>query len=210
MPTVKKTTTKTTATKPKVENKKVEEVVENIEEKTEVQNKPIVEETKPTRKRLSKSKKRIDYYDLDLKAEVPVRKIVNGVVGYNCKNVNRYLKWSDNDTEIMMPIGEILNMENESSHYLHDPWLLVDDEEVAKALNLMKLYDFIFEVEDINEFCNLSISMIENKLDSMPKVLREQTITRIVTGIHLGGISPKDFFGLAKMLKRKYEIEFEI
>lgn len=208
MAIAKKTTTKTTTkattnkTTTKVtEPKQVEEVVGNIE----------VQEEKPvTRKRLSKSKRKIDYYDLDLKAEVPVRKIVNGIVGFRCKTVNRYLKWADNDTEFMMPIEEILNMENESSHYLHDPWLLVDDEEVAKALNLMDLYNIVFETEDLESFCNYSISTIENKLDTMPKILREQTITRIVTGIHLGSLTPRDFLGLAKMLKRKYDIQIEI
>ena len=207
MPVTKKSTTKKTATT-KDAVKVKEEVVKPTENVEEIKQETLVEK-KPTRKRLTKNKRQ-EMFDLDLKAQVPVRKIGCGTIGYQCKTVNRYLLWSEPDSEYMMTIEEVLNMNNESSLFLHEPLLMVDDEEVMEALNLTDLYNTLFEIEDLDSFCNNSISTIKNKLDTMPKTLRQQVITKMITAINVGSLKCKNLLGIMKMLKNDYDIDIEI
>ena len=207
MPVTKKSTTKKAATT-KDAVKVKEEVVKPTENVEEIKQETLVEK-KPTRKRLTKNKRQ-EMFDLDLKAQVPVRKIGCGTIGYQCKTVNRYLLWSEPDSEYMMTIEEVLNMNNESSLFLHEPLLMVDDEEVMEALNLTDLYNTLFEIEDLDSFCNNSISTIKNKLDTMPKTLRQQVITKMMTAINVGSLKCKNLLGIMKMLKNDYDIDIEI
>lgn len=207
MPVTKKSTTKKAATT-KDAVKVKEEVVKPTENVEEIKQENLVEK-KPTRKRLTKNKRQ-EMFDLDLKAQVPVRKIGCGTIGYQCKTVNRYLLWSEPDSEYMMTIEEVLNMNNESSLFLHEPLLMVDDEEVMEALNLTDLYNTLFEIEDLDSFCNNSISTIKNKLDTMPKTLRQQVITKMITAINVGSLKCKNLLGIMKMLKNDYDIDIEI
>ena len=101
-------------------------------------------------------------------------------------------------------------MNNESSLFLHEPLLMVDDEEVMEALNLTDLYNTLFEIEDLDSFCNNSISTIKNKLDTMPKTLRQQVITKMITAINVGSLKCKNLLGIMKMLKNDYDIDIEI
>lgn len=207
MPVTKKSTTKKTATT-KDAVKVKEEVVKPTENVEEIKQETSVEQ-KPTRRRLTKNKRQ-EMFDLDLKAQVPVRKIGCGTIGYQCKTVNRFLLWSEPDSEYMMTIEEVLNMNNESSLFLHEPLLMVDDEEVMEALNLTDLYNTLFEIEDLDSFCNNSISTIKNKLDTMPKTLRQQVITKMITAINVGSLKCKNLLGIMKMLKNDYDIDIEI
>ena len=207
MPVTKKSTTKKAATT-KDAVKVKEEVVKPTENVEEIKQETSVEQ-KPARRRLTKNKRQ-EMFDLDLKAQVPVRKIGCGTIGYQCKTVNRYLLWSEPDSEYMMTIEEVLNMNNESSLFLHEPLLMVDDEEVMEALNLTDLYNTLFEIEDLDSFCNNSISTIRNKLDTMPKTLRQQVITKMITAINVGSLKCKNLLGIMKMLKNDYDIDIEI
>ena len=207
MPVTKKSTTKKAATT-KDAVKVKEEVVKPTENVEEIKQETLVEK-KPTRKRLTKNKRQ-EMFDLDLEAQVPVRKIGCGTIGYQCKTVNRYLLWSEPDSEYMMTIEEVLNMNNESSLFLPEPLLMVDDEEVMAGLNLTDLYNTLFEIEDLDSFCNNSISTIKNKLDTMPKTLRQQVITKMITAINVGSLKCKNLLGIMKMLKNDYDIDIEI
>lgn len=207
MPVTKKSTTKKAATT-KDAVKVKEEVVKPTENVEEIKQETSVEQ-KPARRRLTKNKRQ-EMFDLDLKAQVPVRKIGCGTIGYQCKTVNRFLLWSEPDSEYMMTIEEVLNMNNESSLFLHEPLLMVDDEEVMEALNLTDLYNTLFEIEDLDSFCNNSISTIKNKLDTMPKTLRQQVITKMITAINVGSLKCKNLLGIMKMLKNDYDIDIEI
>ena len=189
------------------ENKKTK-----AKEEQEVVDEIINEEPKAkTRQRLKPSKTRTDLlYDLDLSAQVPVRKVCCGTIGYQCKTVNRFLTWNSDGAENMMTIEEVLNMNDESPKYLHTPKLIIDDVEVMKALGLTGLYNTLFEVEDLNDFYNNSISIVSGKLLNMPKDLRNEVLTRTVNMISTGSLICSNMLGLIKLLKNEYKIEIEI
>lgn len=190
------------------------ETVENIKEtvKTDIENNIKEEvEVKPTRQRLRPSKTKNELlYDLDMKAQVPVRKICFGQVGYRCKTVNRFLEWNTDGAENMMTIEEVLNMNNTSPKFFHTPKLIIDDVEVMKALGLTELYNTLFEVEDLNVFYGNQLSYVSNKLSEMPKDLRNEVITRTVNMIASGELKTNNMLGIIRLLKNTYGIDIEI
>lgn len=199
MATQKTNTTKRNTTK------KIEPILDNV-------NGEIVDNTqqsneKKAGKRLARKSVQTQTIEMDKNRKVPVVSVSSFPVGYNCKLNNMFLKWSNYGEEHTMSIEEILMMNAESEDFLHEPWLIVDDEEFAEAMNLKDLYELIFEIEDLDTFYGQRIITIENKLDKLPSGTRKNLITRTIKMINDGYFNN---LGVIKLFKNKYGINIEI
>lgn len=198
-------TKKATTTKKVSATQKKAEVNEKIK-KDEVVQEPVIEESKAG-KRLSKRKKESKLVNIDLKRIVPVVSVSNFPVGYKCKLDNRFLTWAKYEEEHSMSIEEINMMNGESEDFLHEPWLIVDDEEFVEVYKLTDLYDLIFEIEDLGEFYSQRMIVIEQKLDRLPSNTRQNLLNRTIKMINDGYL---DNYNVVKLLKNKYGIQIEI
>lgn len=186
--------------------KKVNEVKDDIIETKEVKKEEtLVEDVKP--KRLSRKKKATEKtIDIDRERIVPVVNVNYFTVGYTDKNTGKLIKWNNYGDENMMKIGEVIEMYRDNEKFLKS-WLVVDDEEFAKAFELNELYDLIFDLEDLEEFYKQSTQKIKEQLDSLSESMRKDILNRTVAMIYNGEINN---LSVVSFLKREYKIEVEI
>lgn len=155
--TTKQTTARKRNTTP-VKPIQTEEVTETVEIKEEKQ---------------VKRKKQID---LDIL--VSCRNVTDGLLVYISKKTGLETIWSEYDAEEMLTVGELLTMKASQPKFLKEPWLIIDDEEVAEHLGLTKMYENTVAIEDLDNFFELPIDEMEKVLIKLPKGSRETVSIR--------------------------------
>lgn len=184
---------------------KAKENKEGIMENKDLIKDEPVETNQP--KRLSRKKKAVEKtMDIDRERVVPVVNVNYFTVGYTDKNTGKLIKWNNYGDENMMKIGEVIEMYRDNEKFLKS-WLVVDDEEFAKAFELNELYDLIFDLEDLEEFYKQSTQKIKEQLDSLSESMRKDILNRTVAMIYNGEINN---LSVVSFLKREYKIEVEI
>lgn len=151
-----KNTTRRASTRKPSANKKAEKKVED----KEVIEEKVLEKTptKPTRA------KRIE---IDKNELIACRSTVSGRLIYRTRE-NEKIVWSDYGTERFLEMGELIRMNGEFSGFLKDILLVVDDEEAAEYLGLNKLYEELFELDNLDSLFNKPNKDLEELLPKLP------------------------------------------
>lgn len=153
------TTTKKTTTKKKVASTKPkEEVVEKVEVKEEKQ---------------VKRKKQID---LDIL--VSCRNVTDGLLVYVSKKSGLETIWSEHDAEETLTVAELMTMRASQPKFLKEPWIIIDDEDVANHLGLTKMYENLIGIEDLDGFFEQPLAEMEDVLNKLPRGLKETVAIR--------------------------------
>lgn len=143
---------KTSTTK----KKKVEEV---IIEKTE---------SKPVKKK----------QQIDRDLMVACRNVTDGLLVYISKKSGLETVWMNHGDEEFIDVGELLTMKASQPSFLSEPWLVVDDEDVAEYLGLKHLYAKLVDIEDLDGFFEKDIYEMEDTLEKIPKGIKESIAIR--------------------------------
>ncbi|MDP4146627.1 MAG: hypothetical protein Q8936_19485 [Bacillota bacterium] len=99
---------------------------------------------------------------------VTVRSVVNNV-NFSSPISKITYRWKEKGAVQILPISEILAMDNHSSRFLFTPWLIVEDDRVIDALGLARTYELVSKVEDISQLIKLSEREIEDIFNELPK-----------------------------------------
>lgn len=192
--------------KPKTENS--ENINEQIKETSEQTLKEEIIE-KPKQGRISDrfKKQTFSTIDINTKRKVPVMSLVSYPVGYQCKLSPLFLIWTEYGNQHEMTIEEINMMNSESNDFLHEPMLIVDDEEFAEVYGLMDLYERIFELEDLDDFYSQRPQVIQKKIDLLSKGARKNLFLRTIKMIKQGKLSN---LSVLRLLRDTYGLEIEI
>ena len=148
--TRKTTSRKTTAT--------TKEKVAPVVEEQEIME---VEAPKP----VERAKKRLEINRDDL---IMCRSAVNNLV-YISKRTSEKFEWAEYGDVQYITLGELIAMKSTQPRMLKEGWLIVDDEEAIEQLGLAKLYGNMFEIDDIDEFFDLSEREMKRILTNMPR-----------------------------------------
>lgn len=201
----KKTTTKPKKTNVKSTTKKVEKE-NNIEIKEQEVKKDIKQEEK-TSGRISKKFRKSTELDIDPQKKVPVVSMVSYPVGYQCKLSPKFIKWNDYGDEHYMTVEELQMLNSEDESFLHEPTLMVDDEEFAEAFNLTGLYETIFELDDLDTFYKQRVPVVRGKIDNLSNGTRKNLFMRTLTLITQGKLNN---LAILRMLRDVYHLAIEI
>lgn len=155
----------------------------------------------------SRYKSNTEESTIDPKKKLPVRSMVSYPVGYQCKMSHMFVKWSKFGDEHYLTFEEINLMNSEYEGYLHEPILMVDDEEFAEAFDLMGLYEQIFELEDLDAFYKQRTNVVQKKLDALNKNARKSLFLRTIEMIKDGRLTN---LGILKLLRDEYGLAIEI
>lgn len=175
--TTKKETTK--VSKPKTTTKKKEvnpmtigdipqellaQITAQVMANMSMQKKEVVKE-QPKQEKIKYTK---TYLNKIKEEEVEVRSVFNGDLIFTSPKSGIGYRWMEKGSTEILSIAEILAMENQSKKFLHNPWVIVDDERVIEALNLKPLYDIISEIEDVDTFVEKDITHIREVISKLP------------------------------------------
>lgn len=136
----------------------------NVEEK-------VVEEVKPKKatKSNNKIKKTKAYLRKERGNEEVVVKSVSGTVCFKSPKTGITYNFLENGDEEFLTVDEILQMETSSKRYLHEPWLVVEDDEINEILGIKEISEKTNILNNIDEILELTVGEIEDLLkDATP------------------------------------------
>ncbi|MGD7047080.1 hypothetical protein FZC83_02355 [Rossellomorea marisflavi] len=160
-----------------------------VEEKEEVQP-----ELKP-----KPQKKKVELDDV-----VACRNLTSGRLVYISKKTGFESVWSEYGDVEYLPVSELLTMKSSQPKFLKDPWMFIDDEEVADYLGLTKLYETIIPVDDVEDFFEMSANEARQILPKLPKGTKTLLSERARQGIQNGSLNNLQ---LIKLLEQELQID---
>ena len=199
-----------------VENKlnkdNTEEVKEVVEEKKETTRKPATKKTTAKKEEVKKEEvveepKRAKVKKIDANELITVRSVTKNGLTYISKKTGTEVKWSEYGAEEYMEFGELLTMKASKPRFLSDPFIVIDDEDVAERLGLTKMYSEMIDLQNINGFYSLSLEEMKEKIDKMPvgikRLVSDRARELVETGV---------FYDIRKikLLEKELKIELQL
>lgn len=199
----RKTTSRTTS-KSKAKAQETPEVVEAMEEVEESQAKEVAQEKEATpKKEVAKPRKKADINRDEL---ILCRSAVRNLV-YISKRTSEKFEWSDFGDVQYISMGELITMKSTQPRMLKEGWIIVDDEEAIEQLGLAKMYGNLFEIDDIDEFFELSDSEMRRILTNMPRGFKNTLATFAREKVESGEL---DSNKKIKLLEELLEVDLKI
>lgn len=199
----RKTTSRTTS-KAKAKTQETPEVVEALEavEAEETQEKETQEKEAP-KKEVAKPRKKADINRDEL---ILCRSAVKNLV-YISKRTSEKFEWADYGDVQYISMGELITMKSTQPRMLKEGWIIVDDEDAIEQLGLAKMYGNLFEIDDIDEFFELSDSEMKRILTNMPRGFKNTLATFAREKIESGEL---DSNKKIKLLEELLEVDLKI
>ena len=160
----KKAAAKAPAKKAEVKvEEKVVEVVEDVVDDAPIEVAEEQPKVAPVRQKVTK---------IDANELVCVRSVTKGGLTYISSKTGTTVKWENYGVEEYMEFGELLTMRASKPRFLNDPFIIVDDEDVAARLGLTKLYENMIDIDNLEGFYEQSLTAMEEQLDKVPKGIK--------------------------------------
>ena len=156
---VKKDDIKKKVTTTKKAETKVEPKVEEIKEVEEVK------EDKPVERKKSAN--------IDTNSQILVRSVTKGGLTYISPKTGMQVTWDNYGTEEYIDYGEILTMKSSKPRFLTEPYLVIDDEEVAIKLGYKKMYDEMIDIDNLENFYKQSLEEMTEQIEKSPKGIKK-------------------------------------
>ena len=182
--------------KTKVE-KKVAPTKKKVEPKVEKEQKATVETTPVRQKRK----------DIDANELVSCRSTTHGNLIYISKRTGEQFFWYDFGTTLDIPYGELKALNATAPEFIKDVLFVIDDEEAVEALGLKKMYDQLFDIEDIESLFNMKYEELEVTLDKLPKGLKDSVATKALEMVKTGEFDSRSKI---KLIEEKLQIELTL
>lgn len=115
---------------------------------------------------------------IDLNMLVACRNVHDGEVIYVSKKTGLQTLWSAYGDIEHLDVGELITMKASQPRFMDEPWIVVDDEEVAEYLGLNKLYEKLVDVDDLDSFFEKPVDEMENILNKLPKGIKDSIAIR--------------------------------
>lgn len=135
---------------------------------------------------------------------VACRNLTSGKLIYVSKKTGLETIWSNYGDEEYLDVGELLTMKSSQPAFLKNPWLLVDDEDVAHYLGLKEVYENIIPVDEIEDFFNLSASEARNIIPKLPRGTKDLVGEKARQGIQDGTLTN---IQLIRLLEQELQLD---
>ena len=135
-------------------------------------------------------------------------KSVAGTVTFKSPKTGVTYSWLEVGDEEWLSVDEILQMETRSKKFLHEPWLMVMDDEINEILGLKEVTEVVSDLENIDEILEeYTIAEIEELLNKSSKGYKD-TFSGIIMNKILAD-ELKDGV-LIRELGRILEVDFDL
>ena len=111
---------------------------------------PITTEIQKEKKKASAVKKNKSYLRKERGDEDVLVRSVAGTVCFKSPKTGVTYNFMENGDEEWLTVDEILQMETASKKYLHEPWLIVEDDEINEILGISKVVDGVEKLNNID------------------------------------------------------------
>ena len=165
----------------KKKNKELEDILAELskpEQVEEVKVEPKVEKPEPPKK------KKVERDDV-----VACRNLTSGRLVYISKKSGLETIWSEFGDVEYIDVAELLTMRSSQPKFLKEPWLFVDDEDVAEYLGLRQLYDSLIPIDEVDDFFKLNVQQAKTLIPKLPKGMKALISEKARKGIQDGSLN---------------------
>lgn len=155
----------------KEETKKVEKT-EEIKATKEVKSEPKTKEVKEEAKQEEKPQERKKAVNIELHELIEVRSVNKGGLTYKSPKTGVVYRWEECGNIEYLEFAELMTMKSAKPRFLNEPFIVIDDVDVVEKLGLTKLYDEMYDVNDIDNFFDLSVTKMSKLLETMPNGIK--------------------------------------
>ena len=130
---------------------------------------PITTEIQKEKKKASAVKKNKSYLRKERGDEDVLVRSVAGTVCFKSPKTGVTYNFMENGDEEWLTVDEILQMETASKKYLHEPWLIVEDDEINEILGITEVS------ENVRILNNIEEALEEMTIQEITKLLEDAT-----------------------------------
>lgn len=117
----------------------------------------------------------------DMHELIPCRSIVMGQLIYKSPKTMGYtVIWNNFGDVEYLELGELIAMKNVYPRFFSEPWIMIDDVDVIKYLNLEKYYKNIIDVDNIDLVFDLPLEKFVDTLQKVPRGIKNVIVQRAV------------------------------
>jgi hypothetical protein len=139
-----------------------------VEVKEEVLATEVKEVVTPEVKAPAKKKQ------IDKDQVVECRSVVSSGLTYVSKRSHMQVDWNKYGDVEYIEVSELMTMKSSQPKFLTEPWIIIDDEDVAEYLGLKQVYEQMIPVESIELFLNTTpLEDLKVALTKAPKGSKE-------------------------------------
>ena len=136
------------------------------------ESKPITKEVKGEVKVEEKPQERKKAVNIDLHELIEVRSVNKGGLTYKSPKTGVVYRWEECGNTEYLEFAELMTMKSAKPRFLNEPFIVIDDVDVVEKLGLTKLYDEMYDVNDIDNFFNLSVTKMTELFSTMPNGIK--------------------------------------
>ena len=190
-----------------MENKESE--INELETVQDVQKQEEVPKRSPGRppKKKEEAPVRTKRPKIDRNEEVLCRSITHGKLIYISKRTGIAVVWRKYGDPEFIEYGELMTMKASQPAFLERPLIIVEDDEVVTALGLNYIYEKLIDIENLDDFFNLSIKKMEEGIEKSPRGIKKLISNKARELIENGQL-----YDIRKiqMLERKLNVDLQI
>lgn len=126
--------------------------------------------------------KKEEYVELPMDMQIPVRSFTFGGLIYKSPQNNSIFRWNEIGSVKYMTIGQITEMNNYNTDYLHKPYVILADERAVKHFRLTDVYENVAKINNLKELFRKDINTISKTIDEVLVVnMRDVLISKVRT-----------------------------
>lgn len=144
----------------------------------------------------------------DMHELIPCRSIVMGQLIYKSPKTMGYtVIWNNFGDVEYLELGELIAMKNVYPRFFSEPWIMIDDVDAIKYLNLEKYYKNIIDADNIDSIFDLSLEKFVDTLQKVPRGIKNVIVQRAVELI-----KEKKLDSIAKMeaIEKAFNVDLRI
>ena len=125
--------------------------------------------------------------DIPLTRRVLCKSSVPGKLIYVSQRQAGYrIVWNDIGSEEYVEFGELLSMRNTQPKFFSNCWIIPQDEDVIKRLNIQDYYKNMFDVDNVDSFFDKPTKQFKEDLQKVPKGVGDAIVKKAMEKIDNG------------------------
>lgn len=179
----------------------------NVEGKDElIQN--LLKEIESLKTQLSQQQREMSKETMDLHKLVPCRSIVMGQLIYKSpKSMGYTVIWNNFGDVEYLELGELIAMRNAYPRFFSEPWIMIDDVDVIKYLNVEKYYKDIIDIDNIDSIFNLPTEKFIEVLNKVPRGIKHLITHKAIELLKEGKL---DSIAKLKAIEQVFNVDLSV
>ena len=136
-----------------------------------------------------------------------MRSVTYGGLTYISTKTRMTYRWNDYGSIVDVEFGELRNMLASNPRFLHEPYMIVEDDEAAEALRLTEIYSKMAMIDNLQDSFKKPFNEIEKILRNLPQGMKDTVASKARQMIENGKL---DSLRIIKLIEKELNVDLQI